>query len=326
MLSKILFHIAISLCITGIVALALIVTQRPKAMPPREGLDFTAAMSQDLSQAPATQAVKMRDGSALAVREYGTRNSHKTLMVMVHGSGWHGLQFHGLATALSDDAHVLVPDLRGHGFDPIRRGDVDYIGQMEDDLADLIAAYVQPDQKVVLLGHSSGGGLAVRFAGGQHGDKIDHAVLLAPFLSHKAPTTRENSGGWAQVLVRRIIGLSILNTFKITALNYLPIIQFNFPQAVSEGKYGHTTTSSYSHRLNTSYAPRGDYQADIAALPTFSLIVGREDEAFFATQYEPLMTQVTGKGRYLLVEDTKHMAIVDAPQTLAAIKEDLSGL
>ena len=66
--------------------------------------------------------------------------------------------------------------------------------------------------------------------------------------------------------------------------------------------------------------------ADIAALPAFSLIVGRTDEAFFAPEYEPLMTQVTGKGGYLLVEDTKHMAIVDVPQTLAAIKEDLSGI
>jgi hypothetical protein len=65
---------------------------------------------------------------------------------------------------------------------------------------------------------------------------------------------------------------------------------------------------------------------DIAALPTFTLISGLEDEAFFATQYEPLMTQATGKGRYLLVEDTGHLAIVDAPETRVAIKEDLSGL
>ena len=75
-----------------------------------------------------------------------------------------------------------------------------------------------------MLGHSSGGWLVVRFAGGAHGDLIDHAVLLAPFLKYNAPTTRENAGGWAYTMVRRIIGLSMLNTFRITALNYLPII------------------------------------------------------------------------------------------------------
>ncbi len=39
-----------------------------------------------------------------------------------------------------------------HGFTPKRRGDVDYIGQLEDDLADLITAKRQPRQKVILVG------------------------------------------------------------------------------------------------------------------------------------------------------------------------------
>jgi alpha-beta hydrolase superfamily lysophospholipase len=114
---------------------------------------------------------------------------------MGHGSGWHGMKFHGLAKELATRADVVVPDLRGHGVTPHRRGDIDYINQLEDDLADLIKATAQPSQKVVVLGHSSAGGLVVRFAGGEHCEIIDHAVLLAPFLKHNAPTTRENSGG-----------------------------------------------------------------------------------------------------------------------------------
>jgi|TARA_B110000908_G_C10261565_1_gene459650 pimeloyl-ACP methyl ester carboxylesterase len=325
MLTKILKRAALSFLVTGSVALGLIASQQAKLLPEREGLNFTTAFAQDLSQAPETQAITMRDGSTLAVREYGAQ-SDGPLVIMLHGSGFHGLQFDGLATKLADHAHVLAPDLRGHGVAPERRGDVDYIGQLEDDLADLIKAKAKPNQKVVMLGHSSGGGLVVRFAGGAHGDMIDHAILLAPFLKHNAPTTRQDAGGWAYVLTRRIIGLSILNAFKITALNYLPIIQFNFPQRALEGPYGETVTAAYSYRLNTSYAPRSDYMKDIAALPTFSLISGREDEAFFATEYEPLMTQATGKGRYLLLDDTEHFGVVYAPETLVAIKEDLSGL
>ena len=325
MLSKIIKRVAISLCITGSVALGLVVTQHTKTLPEREGLNFSTAFAQDLSQAPETQPITMHDGATLAVREYGAQTDGP-LVIMLHGSGWHGLQFDGLATKLAKQAHVLAPDLRGHGVSPERRGDVDYIGQLEDDLADLITAKAKPNQKVVMLGHSSGGGLVVRFSGGAHGDMIDHAILLAPFLKHNAPTTRQDAGGWAYVLTRRIIGLSILNTFKITALNNLPIIQFNFPGRALEGPYGNTVTTAYSYRLNTSFAPRSDYMADIAALPTFSLISGREDEAFFAKEFEPLMTQATGKGRYLLLEDTQHFGVVYAPETLAAIKEDLSGL
>jgi non-heme chloroperoxidase len=313
---------AISLGVTGLVALGLIVSQSPKPLEPEgEGLDFsTLAGGNDVPQSN----VVMRDGFELQIRDYP--NASGPLLILVHGSGWHGHQFRSLAAELQDLAHVVVPDLRGHGPKPGRRGDVKYIGQLEDDLADLIATNAKPGQKVVLLGHSSGGGLVTRMAGGEHGALLDGAVLLAPFLQHDAPTTRINSGGWAKVLIRRMIGLSMLNMARITALNHLQVIQFRFPKAVLDGPLGDTATTAYSYRLNTSYAPRRDYLADIAALPKFLLLAGGKDEAFVATQYEPVMSAATDKGRYVLVPETSHLAIVDAPATLAEIRTYLNGL
>lgn len=90
---------------------------------------------------------------------------------------------------------VLLPDLRGHGVAPATRGDVGYIGAFEDDLADLIAAYRRPEQPVYMVGHSSGGGLVVRFAGWDHGSVLSKAVLLSPFLKYDAPIMRDNAGG-----------------------------------------------------------------------------------------------------------------------------------
>ncbi|MEP0156421.1 MAG: alpha/beta fold hydrolase [Pseudophaeobacter sp.] len=258
----------------------------------------------------------MRDGYGLQVRSYS--NGDGPLVVLVHGSGWNGLQFSHLAPQLAGT--VLVPDLRGHGAQPGRRGDVNYIGQMEEDLADLITTRVGPDQKVVLIGHSSGGGLVVRFAGGAQGDLLDGAVLLAPFLHHSAPTMRANSGGWAQPLLRRIIGLSMLNAVGITAWNHLPVIQFNMPAEVLQGPLGHLATTTYSYRLNQSYAPRSDYLSDIKSLPEFLLLAGAQDEAFVAEAYRPLMEAETDKGAYQILEDTGHLDLVDAPQTLAAIR------
>ena len=51
------------------------------------------------------------------------------------------MQFLPIVSYLSEEgiAHIITPDLRGHGFSPERRGDIDYIGQLEDDLADLIS-------------------------------------------------------------------------------------------------------------------------------------------------------------------------------------------
>ena len=92
----------------------------------------------------------MRDGNTIAVRRYGAGGIDKPLLIMVHGSGWHGMQFHWLAKGLAAQADVVVPDLRGHGVTPQRRGDIDYINQFEDDLVNLIKATAQPNQKATI--------------------------------------------------------------------------------------------------------------------------------------------------------------------------------
>ncbi|MCF6231717.1 MAG: alpha/beta fold hydrolase [Rhodobacteraceae bacterium] len=308
-----------------VLAFGLIASQRLGAqeMDGAGGLDFSGVLQGGIDM-PKTQGVKMRDGYELQVRSFG--NTGAPLVVLVHGSGWNGLQFNKLSASLKDDFAVLVPDLRGHGAAPGRRGDVDYIGQFEDDLADLITARVGPGQKVILLGHSSGGGLVVRFAGGAHGGLIDGAVLLAPFLKYNAPTTRKNSGGWAHPLTRRIIGLSMLNMVGIRGLNHLEIIQFNMPRAVLDGDLGHLATTSYSYRLNTSFAPRSNYLKDISALPPYLLMAGTLDEAFHGDRYKDVMSRASNKGRYQLVPDTGHLAIVDAPETATAIAAFIDAL
>jgi non-heme chloroperoxidase len=284
-----------------------------KSPAPLTALDFDT-----LRQAApiAMQSVKMRDGVDVPIRALSGPQG-APLIVMIHGSAWHGMQFEGFAANLPAD--IVIPDLRGHGVAPLRRGDVDYIGQLEDDIADLIQARAKAGQKVTLLGHSSGGGLVIRFAGGAHRDLIDAAILLSPMIHHAAPTTRRNSGDWTTVLLRRRIGLSILNRFEITAANHLPVIRFAMPQAVLDGPLGATT--EYSYRLNTSFAPRDDYGADIAALPPFLLLVGAQDQAFVAKAYAPLMQPLTDKGQYQIIPDAGHLALVDHPQTAQTISQ-----
>lgn len=324
MIVSILKRIAVAIAITLVIALVMVFTQQPRKMAGEGGLDFSRQLESGNDYPAPSQSVSMRDGYDLKVRTYGGADD-VPLLVLVHGSGWHGLQFDNLGRTLQGKADVIVPDLGGHGTAPGRRGDIDYIGQYEDDLADLIKAVAKPDQKVILGGHSSGGGLVIRFAGGANRDLIDGAVLLAPFLKHNAPTTRPNSGGWAHVLTRRIIGLSILNTFRITALNYLPIIQLDMPKAVLEGPLGDTATVAYSYRLNQSFAPRSKYLEDVAALPPFVLLAGGADEAFFAEKYAPTMGPVTDKGRYELMSGATHLDIVDDPRTLGIMEGFLDG-
>jgi len=322
--------LVISVIIYLAIAVILIATQKPvqaaSSQSQQENISFDSLLAIDYTGMTDLRTYEARDGTGLYYREYLSSTASDRVLVLLHGSAWHSMQFFPIANYLSQEglAHVVTPDLRGHGFNPKRRGDVDYIGQLEDDLADLIAVIKQqhPSSQIILGGHSSGGGLAVRFAGSKYNDLIDAYVLLAPFLKYNAPTTRPNSGDWAAPLTRRIIGLSMLNNVGIKVLNHLNVINFNMPSAVLEGPLGNTATTSYSYRLNTAYAPRSNYTSDLKAMiQPFLLVAGTADESFIAEEYEPIISKHTQSGTYILLDDVSHIGVLAEPEIQTILKK-----
>lgn len=326
MLRKLAISALIGAAIYLLVALGLVFSQSPGGTSAAvEGnVSFAETMAVDYSAMPEPITFAARDGAALPYRRYDAPGP-APFLILVHGSAWHGMQFHQLAQALSEagTATVIVPDMRGHGFAPARRGDVDYIGQMEDDIADLIASLERPaDTPLILGGHSSGGGFVVRFAGGRHVALADGLVLMAPFLQHDAPTTRPNAGGWAQPAVRRIIGLTMLDMIGITALHHLPALSFAMPQQVLDGPYGATATTLYSFRLNAGFSPRRDYGRDLAGMKVpFLLVAGTADETFITHLYEETIAPHAPGGTYVLVDGANHIGLVSDTR-LATIMTD----
>ncbi|MBP6470712.1 MAG: alpha/beta fold hydrolase [Chloroflexi bacterium] len=324
------FLLISGLIYVGITAV-LIITNRPTRKIIDGPLDFGVLTAVSYQTLPELQPYTARDGSQLSLRLYESNTATDKVIILLHGSGWHSMQFYPLATYLSRNglAHVITPDLRGHGFTPEQRGDVAYIGQLEDDLADLIGFAQQnfPEATMIIGGHSSGGGLAVRFAGGKHATMADAYLLLAPFLKHNAPTTRRGSGGWARPLTRRIIGLAMLNNIGIRWFNGLTVIQFNMPQAVLDGPLGDSATTAYSYRLNTAYAPRSKYGRDLAAITQPLLVVaGTDDESFNAEQYEPTISAHTSTGTYSLLPDVGHIDLLTTPEIEPVLAEWLVDL
>src|SRR4029077_19013140 len=88
--------------------------------------------------------------------------------IFIHGSsGSSGTVNHALTAALAArGVETWAVDIRGHGTSGTR-GDIGYVGQLEDDLADFVAFVrkTAPDLPLTLIGHSAGGGLALRIAG-----------------------------------------------------------------------------------------------------------------------------------------------------------------
>lgn len=323
----------ISVAIYFAIALGLIASQSPRWSPPEKGgeLDFGDMLQTDLSDLPPFSHFTARDGIALPFRRYQSAGPTKRVLIIVHGSSWHGMQFHAMAKAIAGQglANVVVPDMRGHGFEPSRRGDVDHIGQLEEDMADLIdhLRAEQPNSEIVLGGHSSGGGFVVRFAGGAYGDKASAFILMAPFLKHDAPTTRANAGGWARPAIRRIIGLVMLNAVGIKVLNGLNVISFAVPRAVLDGPYGKSATTAYSYRLNQSFAPRRDYEGDLSAIRQPLLVLaGADDESFVAERYEPVISASTQTGTYHVLPGVNHLGLVNDEKAIGIIASWLKRL
>src|ERR1700744_1148589 len=105
------------------------------AYPPRELTSVSDPMRHiDFSDLPKLQQFHARDGQALSYRVYP--GAGPDVIVLIHGSSGESSGMHAVAMAMNSTGDtIFVPDLRGHGHDG-RAGDIDYIGQLDDDLAD----------------------------------------------------------------------------------------------------------------------------------------------------------------------------------------------
>src|SRR5271155_3548670 len=171
------------LFVTGIVtALVAAATPEPPIVEPKDVFDFASLRKPATAiEPPSLQRYPARDGEQVAYRFYDS--AAQRILIFIHGSSYHGSGYHALAAAVSlrGVAKVVLPNLRGHYMSGRRRGDVDYIGQYEHDLDDLIKVLRGQGLTgpITLGGHSSGGGLAIRFAGGVHAGAGTSSLLMA---------------------------------------------------------------------------------------------------------------------------------------------------
>lgn len=198
-IAKFIVLVAMLMVVALVVAIAF---GGPKQPPPLRSIS-DPFKSVDFSTLPPIRYFTAEDGSPLGYRYYEAEGTqHRGSVVLVHGSSGSSNSMHVLAKAFAHagfSAYAL--DIRGHGTSGVK-GKIGYIGQIEDDL-DAFVKSVAPAKPSTLVGFSSGGGFALRFAGSERQDEFQHYLLLSPYLSRQAPNARPNSGGWVDVGVPR---------------------------------------------------------------------------------------------------------------------------
>ena len=286
----------------------------PSAPPP---LKFVreATLARDRSDLPPLSHYRARDSVELAYRAYPAANPVGAA-VLIHGSVGSSADVHEVAKALRGSGiSAYAPDMRGHGASGAH-GDITYIGQLEDDLADFLADLDRQEApgKPVLIGHSAGGGFALRIAARPLGQHFAGAILLAPFLGDGAPTNRAGIGGWVGIGRPRIVALSLLDEFGIHAFDGLPVVAFAV--AARDAPY---VTPIYSFRLAANFGPDRDWRTDIAAarIPLV-VLVGDRDQVFYPERY-PRVLAAAPDARVEILPGIDHMGISGDPKALDAV-------
>jgi alpha-beta hydrolase superfamily lysophospholipase len=175
----------------------MILFSHPEAPPPLEAVVKDSALIAGFSQSlPPLEFYQARDGQKLAYRLYEGRPG-RGVVIAVHGSTGSSIAMHAIAAALQAHGHtVYAIDLRGHG-ESGKLGDVSYIDQPLDDLADLLDKIdgTQASEKKILLGHSSGGTFALKVAADRLSRQFDGFVALSPPLG-ASKSTNQAQCGW----------------------------------------------------------------------------------------------------------------------------------
>jgi alpha-beta hydrolase superfamily lysophospholipase len=313
------------LCGVGAVALLLIaLVATPLTRPPELHSISASHGTVDMSTLPAIERFQARDGTSLGFRHYApTGAATGRAAVVVHGStGSSGTSIHALSAALAArGVETWAIDIRGHGVSGTR-GDVGYVGQLEDDLADFVAVVrkTHPDVPLTLIGHSAGGGFALRVAASPIQNLFARTVLLAPYLGYNAPTNWPNSGGWASADIPRFIGLGILRRIGIDCCGSLPTLAYAVPPNSEK-----LQTGIYSDRLMRNFANHPDYRGDLAAVThPISIYAGANDELMMADKYAEAVRGIQPAIDVKLIDGTNHMGIVTAPKAVSAIADDVA--
>jgi len=322
--------ILVPIGIAGLVMAGLLVFGTAKPPPPMNAITsaFATMATRGL---PSVERYRARDGAQLAYRAYPAGD--RQVAVLIHGSAGNSTDMHLLALALQRaDVSVVVPDIRGHGAN-LPHGDIAYIGQLDDDIADLadVLRKKYPAAERTLVGFSSGGGFALRLAADLPADEqFDKYVLLSPYLRYDSPALRSNApegnreGGayqptayqsdWVSANVGRIIGLTILDRLGVHAFDGLTVVAFAVPPDEP------SVTATYSWRLEQNFAPHNDYLADIrAASKPMRVFVGSSDELFLPDQMQKIFHAQRPELNVEVLPGLGHSDMVTNPKAIDAV-------
>ncbi|MCA0398614.1 MAG: alpha/beta hydrolase [Bacteroidetes bacterium] len=242
-------------------------------------------------------------------------------ILLLHGVKSDGRDYLPTAALLQQatQAEVYAIDLRGHGKSYGKPGDVDYINQYADDIADIVKDIrsKKPHGKIVIAGHSMGAGITLRYAMGDYKEKVNGFLLFAPLLGQNSPAfpqaqaeAKDTTEPFMKIHIARIIGLKMLNEINMHQQDSLPVLFFNLPKG--------TPLREYSFRANASMAPENYVDGLKAVNIPMLVLLGNQDEAFTVEAQQKAVLE-NSKADVKVIDGSTHEGILQDPACFQAI-------
>ena len=264
-----------------------------------------------------TLEFEMKDNIKIAAKKYQFL-SNKTV-ILVHGVLANSYTYNKMSGLIRDalQAKVIAIDLRGHGESVGIPGDISRTNQYAEDLNEIIESIRldKPNEKVILLGHSMGGGIILRHAETYPETKIDGYVLFAPNLGIASPTTSQQidlKNNFIKSHLSRGLGLKMLNELGIHQYDSLKVVFYNLPKQMP--------IKSYSYRsMNAIYPDNLRHTLKTIKAPLITLI-GSKDEAFISEEY-PIVINAYSNGACFVIKNETHNGIRHNEEAMNNIRE-----
>ena len=165
------------------------------------------------------------DGTAIHCQAWLPDAKPKAVMQIVHGLGEHGGRYKNYVDHFVPRGYALyAADMRGHGRSSGARGHTPSYATLLDDITAFLAHVraEQIDRKVVLLGHSLGGNLALNYAR-RRPEGLSAVIVTGPWLQlPQAPSAPLVA--LARVMARVVPAFALSNGLDVAAISRDPAV------------------------------------------------------------------------------------------------------
>ncbi len=243
-------------------------------------------------------------------------------LVLVHGSGCFGDQLHEMALRISraGKAQVYTLNMRGHGLSDGERGHA--VSSADEIVADVgqFLAHIRatrPDDRIILGGHSAGGGVILGVSRTDANDLVSGYIFLSPYLGIGSPTLRPYFGGWVGLRTMTLRALAALNLFGIKRFNNRTVVDFNVEACIHDPRF--VRSWSFNTMLAFGAGPWLKNATPIPADKPVLMLAGDKDECFVQPLFPEAFDTIAPHAEMPPVGPSGHWDLLVDPLAISAM-------